>query len=188
MNLELLQHIVKHVFASFAIIPSDFINLDRTKSLMNPEYLLPEKLHFEAEEGPISNKVWGCQLTFMKQDVKILLGDCTIPQPEDHQFRLGPNRSFAMLVSIKDMPIYGLFYDGDEQEPMIACTVDKKVWMECTTFLQATFLAGMEQLREVGMSWAKCSNYQDQFQHLSAFIKYHSATYEARDARQEERF
>lgn len=183
MNVELLTHIVKHVFSGFAVLPSEFINMDRSKSLMSPEYLLPEKLHFEVDEFHQEHgKVWGCQLTFMKQDVKILLGDCTIHGDG------GPWDAFAMLVYIKDMPLYGLYYDTYEDEPMLACTVDKKAWMECTTYLQATFLAGMEQLRDVGMAWSPCANYQEQFQQLSSFIKYHSATYEARDARQEKGF
>jgi hypothetical protein len=64
---------------------------------------------------------------------------------------------------------------------MIAVTMNGKEWMECGTFLQATFLAGMEQIREVGLAWNKCANYKEQFDMLLAFINFHHNTYGDRD-------
>ncbi len=62
---------------------------------------------------------------------------------------------------------------------MIAYSLDLKLWMGCSTFLQATFLSGMEQIRETGFAWNKATNYQLQYQALVSFIKYHSSIYEA---------
>jgi len=50
MNYVLMEEIVKHVLANLAIMPSDFVNLERTKSLTSKDFLLKEKLNFETED------------------------------------------------------------------------------------------------------------------------------------------
>ena len=47
MNHFLLKEIVTHVMAHFGVIPSIFVDHKRTKSLMDPTYLVPEKIIFE---------------------------------------------------------------------------------------------------------------------------------------------
>jgi hypothetical protein len=63
-------------------------------------------------------------------------------------------------------------------EALIACSLDGKAWMECQTYLQATFLAGMEQVRDVGMNWSKCLDYKVHYESLLTFIKFHHTLYE----------
>ena len=63
--------------------------------------------------------------------------------------------------------------------------------MEATTFLQASFLAGMEQLRDSGLPWGRCSDYKEEYQKLLTFIKYHNTVCQAKEdfnERQEEGF
>lgn len=176
MNYILMEQIVKHILANLAIIPSNIVNLDRTKSLISKDFLLKEKLNFENEEGsPLKNNVWGCQISAEQQEIKILVGDCT---QEDNV------PEFCLLVQLKDAPAYGLYllYAPDSNisaEPMIAVSVNNKDWMECSTYLQATFLAGMEQIRDLGLSWSKCSNYIENYQLMIEFIKFHNNFYEA---------
>ena len=63
MNQALLKEIVAHIYAQFAIIPSDYINLQKTGSLLDPTYLLNDKITFESEGIPYYGKVWGCQMS-----------------------------------------------------------------------------------------------------------------------------
>lgn len=193
MNRVLLEEVVKHIFANFAIYPSLFVDLNKSKSLMRNEYLLPEKLSFESDGETSSNRLWGCQISADTQELKILLGDCSLTKtiPE-----------LAMVVQLKNTPLYGLYLVGPEQidptkqigaeyvdpEPMLACSLNGKDWMECNTFLQATFLAGMEQVRDVGLAWNKCTNYEDQHKALLSFIRYHDLVYKEDNERQEKRF
>lgn len=176
MNKQLMETIVRHIFASFAVVPSAFINLDKTKSLMNKEFLLPDSLPFESDDpGQVKkNRVWGCQLAADQQDIKILLGDCS----ED-----SGTQEYALLVQLKDAPIYGVYLVASElfSEPMIAVTMNGKEWMECNTYFQATFLAGMEQIKQFGFAWNKCSDYKDQLDMLLSFINFHHTVYGDRD-------
>jgi hypothetical protein len=173
MNKILREEIVKHVFSNFAILPSRFVNLDKSKSLASKEFLLHDKIPFTEEDGTITkNRVWGCQISAELQEIKILLGECT--QDKDYP-------EYALLLSMKNSPSYGVYIvTGNEidSEALIAVSMNGKDWLECRTYLQATFLAGMEQIRDVGLSWDKCSNYKDQLETLLSFIKFHTTVYE----------
>ena len=176
MNPNLRAEIVKHIFANFGVIPSKYVS-DKTRSLINKEYLLSEKVTFKDEGGVIENRVWGCQLSSDIQEVKILLADCT----QEEQ-----SPEYCLLVQLKNTPAYGVylifnesFGDQINSACMIAYSLDSTSWSECGTFLQATFLGGMEQIRETGFAWNKVTNYQEQYKSLVSFIKYHSSIYEA---------
>lgn len=167
MNQILLKEIIKHVFANLGIIPCSFID---PKSLISEEYLLSEKIKFETNDGNLlNNNIWGCQVSAGSQEIKILLGDCSQSEKE-----------YCLLIQLTDSPAYGLYLTSDEiDEFMLACNFKEENWMQCGTYLQATFLAGMEQMKDIGLSWSKCQNYQSQFKLMLSFIKFHSNIFEA---------
>lgn len=172
MNAHLRKEIVKHVFANLGIISSDFVSRKLSKSLMDDEFLLRTTLIFEDENGgAIRNKVWGCQISADVQEIKILLGACS---------EYKDIAEFAVIVQLKNAPAYGVYLvcnDKVDSEALISCTINQKDWMECGTYLQATFLAGMEQIRDIGLSWNKCTDYESQYQLMLSFIKYHRSVY-----------
>ena len=180
MNKELLEQIVKHIFANLLVIESPYVNKDLSKSLMTKEYLLNDHLSFDCndEDKDIvkQNNIWGCQISTDNSEFKILLGDCSIDKYVSE---------YCLLVQLKDSPAYGVYITYTDSvftedfitEPLIACTLNSTDWLECNTYLQATFLAGMEQIKELGLSWNKCSNYKDQLNMMKSFIKYHASYY-----------
>ena len=176
MNRILLETIVKHVLANLAIIPSEFVKLGATKSLKSKDFLLTERMPFIMDDGlQVNRNVWGCQLSVEQQEIKLLLADCSLEEniPE-----------YALLVQLKDNPYYGVYLvhsNEVDSEPMIGCSMNGKDWMECQTYLQATFLAAMEQMRDIGFTWSKCDKYKTHFEALLTFIKYHHSVYESKD-------
>lgn len=177
MNLNLRAEIIRHVFANFGIIHSEYVS-NKTRSLMSKEYLLPEKLSFDDDDGNVrENKVWGCQLSADAQEVKVLLADCT--QEKDFP-------EYCLLIQLKNAPSYGLYLVFNESfgpqtgsACLLAYSLNSNLWAICNTFLQATFLGGMEQIKDTGLAWNKITNYQSQYQDLISFIRYHSSVYEA---------
>lgn len=176
MNNTLKETIIKHILSNFGIIFSSFID---TKSLMSNEFLLSKKISYKNEDGKIiKNDVWGCQISSDQQELKILLSNCgdkTTPE-------------YCLLVQLKNAPAYGVYFiqsDENDSEAMIACTINGKQWIECQTFLQATFLAGIEQIKDIGLSWNKCISYQEQYNLMISFIEFHESIYEAKYAGQE---
>lgn len=175
MNKSLTKEIVYHILSGFGLLWAEFIDLDKIKSIKSVDYLLSEKVSFEDDEGKtIVKKIWGIQLSIENQDLKILITDCSLEKDISE---------YAALIQLKDTPAYGMYLvtssDLIDSEALIAVSVDNKNWMQCSTYLQATFLAGMENAKEIGFSWNKCQDYKQQYDLLLSFIKYHNKIYEA---------
>jgi hypothetical protein len=171
MNPILIEAIIRHLLGQFGVIPSPHVDSQKSKPLTSKEFLLSEQLSFQDEEGKISKKdVWGCRLSSAQHEVIVVLGDCSqdaIPE-------------YSLVIQPKDAPAYGLHLVCDPvAEPLIAVSVKDNEWMPCSTFLQATFLAGMEQVRETCLTWSPCPEHHPQYELLLSFIKYCSLIYGA---------
>jgi hypothetical protein len=178
MNIELRQKIVEHIFNNFAIIPSVFVSLEKSSSLKNPIYLLEEQIIFEEDDKLIKNKTWGCSLSILQQKIKVILGDCSASNYI---------KEYALLIKPEANPAYALYLIWDNEkmiasDALLACSVDDKSWLGCNTFLQATFLAAMEQTRDLGMSWVPHTNCKELYQSLLSFIEFRN-----KEIEQEER-
>ena len=171
MNKDLLLAIVKHVFAGFFIIPADFIDFHKTKSLMSKDFLLSENIISRLEDQELSHKVWGCHISVSTKDMIVLLADCTVDKeyPE-----------YAMFVQLTGGPAYGLYLVNNEEDPsaFMALSIDNKSWLECRTHLQASFLVGMENIKHEYLTQEKCANYKAQFDSFLSFIKFYEENYE----------
>lgn len=184
MNHKLTEQIAYHILANLGVLPSVFVNREVTKSIIDKPYLLSEKISLENDRGEVIHKnIYGCQARIAdSKEFKMLLADCTETEgwPE-----------YCLLVQLKDAPAFGVYLiyvgsdDDIDPEALIAVSSDKENWMPCSTYLQATFLAGMEQVRDTGFAWSKCTNYQEQYKQLLSFIKFHHGFYGVSDEGQE---
>lgn len=172
MNKALTQEIINHIFSGFSVLQSGYFNNSKFKSLKSSEFLLSEKVSFEDDDGRMrKNNIWGVQFTIENSPLKILLADCSVEKNI---------LEYAMLVSLKDSPSYGLYsaYSLDDEKidsvPLIAVSVDNQNWMSCNTYFQATFLAGMENTKELTYAPSNCTDYKSNYNLLLSFIKYHS--------------
>ena len=76
--------------------------------------------------------------------------------------------------------MYGLYLVNSDlvsPNPLIAVSMNGKDWLECNTYLQATFLAAMESIKGLGLSWSKADPYKEQLVSLLSFIKFHNHIY-----------
>ena len=167
MNQALTEQIAKHILTGLGVIPSHNVH----QSLIDKEFLLEQKLHFKNEGASIvKNSIYACQITIDQKDFKIILGDCSQEKgfPE-----------YCLVIQFKGNPAYGLYFilesHDSDGEALIAVSVNDKDWMPCNTFLQATFLSAMEQLKDLGIGWIKCSNYKKEYDMLLSMINFHSA-------------
>jgi hypothetical protein len=172
MDFKLLNNIVSHIFANFAIVESDFVNLQKTKSLASKDYLVDKRLSFSSDDGSqlIENKVWGCQFSVETHELKVLLGDCSITKED---------KEYCMIVKKKDCPVYGLYITSDYNS-ILSISLNGVDWMECSTYLQATFLAGMEQVKEVCLNWNRITSFDEEYNMMVNFIKYANCILESR--------
>ena len=181
MNQKLMEQIILHILSNLGIVKTHFVSANETKSIMDKQFLLSEKLTFETVEGDILRKnIYGSQISVSgSKDFKLLLADCT--QEKDFP-------EYGLVIQLKDAPTYGLYFvfNNSEAEALIAVNTDKKHWIPCSTYLQATFLAGMEQLRDLGFGWKKCIEYKELHSQLLTFIKFHDSYFEAQNTNHEQ--
>lgn len=180
MNNKLTEQIVFHILSNLGVVSSEFVDPETTKPIMDKSFMLPEKIVFEGQKDKRS--IYGCQVSVAdSKELRLLLADCT----QDKEFP-----EFALLVQLKDSPAFGLYMihaKGQiDPEVLIAVSTDKENWMPCSTYLQATFLAGMEQIRDLGFGWTKTNNYAEQHRQLLSFIKFHHGYYGEDNEGQEE--
>lgn len=184
MNQHLTEQIAYHVLASLGVLPAPFINQDTIKSILDKQYLLSEKLSFEINGETVRKNIYGCQVGVSDgKELKLLVADCT----QDKEFP-----EFCLVVQLKGAPAYGVYLvftklaqEPTDPEVLIAVTTDRQHWMPCSTYLQATFLAGMEQIKDIPVGWTKLHHYQEQYHELLTFIKFHHSYYEVPDEREE---
>jgi hypothetical protein len=178
MNEKLTEEIAHHILANLGALPSDFVNIEQTRLILDKQFILPEKASFETEDGRLLQKnIYGCQISVTdKKEFKILLADCS-------QEKNVPE--FALVLQLKDAPMFGIYLiynrlveDPPQAEAMIAVNTDGKYWIPCNTYLQATFLAGMEQLRDISVGWSKLKDYKPHHSQLLSFIKFHDNFFE----------
>jgi hypothetical protein len=174
VNNRLTEEIAYHILANLGVLPSEFVNSNTTKSVIDKQFLLADKIVFQLENQTVHRHVYGCHASVAEQDFRIVLADCT-------QEKNVPE--FAVIIQPPKAPTYGLYLafnrlveNPPEAEAIIAIKSDKH-WIPCTAFLQGTFLAGMEQLRDQVFNWKKLINYQTEYQHLLTFIGFHTNYY-----------
>jgi hypothetical protein len=178
MNTALMEQIVQHVFANLGLISAAHVR--HSQSIIDKNFRLPDKkLSFFSGSQEVHRAVYGAQVQIGDKEFKILAGDCS--QDKD-------TPEYCVIIQLTGLPAYGMYMVCDpesELEALIAVTVNNRDWMPCTTFLQATVLAAMEQLRDIGAGWQKCTNYQEFYETLVAMIKFHTNYYEEANEGQE---
>jgi hypothetical protein len=166
MNHKLTQQIVKHVFSNLKIIDSDFIKQD-SLSIIDREFSLPETIGFEDDDNIIQNHLWACQFSVENKNLKILVCDASLEKDV---------KEFCVIIHLDDTPMYGLYLNvNDDQgtEALIACSVNAKEWVKCSTYLEATFLAAMEQLKNHIIFPAQCHEYKKEYNAIINFLEYY---------------
>lgn len=158
MNEKLTNTIVEHIFNNLGIINQNLIK----NSIINDAFKIDQKINYfnENNEDKIAN-VYCCETTVNKSKFYLM---ATIF--DDDLF---------LISKLEDCPAYGCFGSIENKElkdSFIVCNLGDKSWIPTTIFIKATFLAGMEQLREVNRPFLRSESYNDYFKLLKEFIDY----------------
>lgn len=165
MNKKLTTEIVKHILSGFLSI-----NSDKYKSIISSEFLLSKKLLTEEDGIDFEYEIWGCQ-TQMTEPIKCIIMNCSSSD----------KREYCLIISIHNYPTYGvyIFSDLENEKSLISVSIDKgKTWMPCQIYLQATFLAAMEQLKDNMFVWEKCKEFDQEYECLKSFFMHKEELFE----------
>lgn len=158
----LTHEIVNHIFQRLGILNR---NLHHAYiSILDNEFLLDKKICLlNDREEEIHNNMWSCKLKVEEKEFRILLADCSVDEEKE----------YALIISLQDSPIYGCYLSSDRESSLIANLLNE-VWGESTIYVQASFLTGMEQIKDLSMPWIFNDKTNDLYDHLVSFIKYHN--------------
>ena len=173
MNIILTEYIIKHILCGFKVIDSLFID-NRSKSLLDNNFLLKEKLLFTIDENLLKNNIWGCLFRIEDNNIKIILGDVS---------RDSTIKEYCLIIHLHNSPIYGLYIinDNKDTQALIAHSQNGDEWSVCNMYLQATFLAGMEYIKDYLILPEKCFEYALEYKAMLSFINFHSKIFEDND-------
>lgn len=180
MNYQLTEEICYHILANLGVLPSTFVSVQSSRSIIDKQFIIPDKINFQIEDQSVSKNVYGAQVMITgDKEFKLLLVDNSLDDVPE----------YGLLVQMKDAPAFGVYLvfnkllPPDQQieaQAMIA-VMSEDHWIPCSIYLQATFLAGMEQLRDLCVNWGQVKSYDQQYQNLISFLDFHSNFYGGQD-------
>lgn len=169
MSQELTDAIVKHILFNLGATTEVF----ERNSITNTRFLTDHQIEFDDEQGITEPAyIWACETTINHSKFRMM---CVI---FDCQHTKDADKEVAVLVKLPDCPTYGIMASNSSgyiDEAFIACEIKDKMWVKTTSYIQATFLAGMEQLKELSAAYEKCEKTDDLFLLLKEFIAYRTS-------------
>lgn len=161
---SLTQEIVKHIFTKLGV--GNELHRAYT-SIIDSNYLLDRKLCLvNDEDEEINNNMWSCKLTVEEKDFRLLLADCSTLN----------DKEYALIVSLQGSPEYGCYFSmTDPESSAIGCSLNG-FWIQATVYMQAAFLTGMEQVKDLSIPWKFNDKTDDLYEKLVEFIKHHDET------------
>lgn len=172
MNDKLTNAIVEHILDNLGITAK------QPTPITSDAFLTNHKIPYEYEETSEEAKVWVSEASINGSKITIAYTTFNVE---------GGYSEDIVIVDIKDCPLYGCYfmrdtneYDNTEMpytEALIAFSIknDKKSeisWLKASDHIRATFLAGMEHIKDLMASFAKPKNSDDIFKALMSFTKY----------------
>lgn len=170
MNYILQNEIIKHILFNLGI-PQ---NSTARETLINQKFLLEKFIQIQSEDQTLNNRLWGCDIVINQQVLKLLLADCSQNLAQEYL-----SQEYCLIIHFDNCPIYGLYFSFDQNETdnyksyVAYKDINSNQWIKCSIFLQATLLAGMEQIKDFLFSCKKCPKYEVEYQALISFINYY---------------
>lgn len=158
--MKLTHEIITHILYDFGIFSNAL-------SIKNEEFKTSSKIKFEDNGALTERYIYSIKSSIENRQLKVYFIDASSKISEE----------YSMLIEIDNLPIYGLyFYEDDEGvRSIISTSLDKKSWFNCSVFLQATFLAGMEQLKELKFPWEKNELSEQEKDMVFSFMEHFNA-------------
>jgi len=150
--------IIKHIYKKLGLLQ----NLNKFYSILDDKFLLDKKISLiDEDNNTIHNSMWCLQLNYEDKKIRLLAVNCSLSnEPE-----------YALLVSLDDAPTFACYLSSDENDGVISYFVNNN-WSQASVYLQANFLAGMEQFKEIFGEWKVCEKFDDLNKNMILFINH----------------
>ena len=160
--------IVKHIFHNLGLFGKVPV------SIAQEAFLTDKQISYSDDEEEKQAEVFSCSTNVEGKKLS-MISTSLIALSED---KLDEITDSFVVIKLEGQPAYGCYLMmTSSQDGFIAAEIKPKVWIPTTVFLQATFLAGMEQLKNLISRYEKPSDHdvENLFTLLKEFIGYHEA-------------
>jgi hypothetical protein len=172
MNNELTNAIVKHLFTGLGIYGEVPVSL-RHQLFLTDQQIAFDDENDEAKMAPVwagETKIENKKFSFIY--TSLVMKD--FPTEDFLVVKLDDNPGYGCYAALVDLnDLAGGFENKlDVQDGFIAVQLKSQSWIPANIYLQATFLAGMEQLKDLASRYEKSSKLEEMFGLLKDFITY----------------
>jgi hypothetical protein len=163
MNTELTNAIIKYLYTGLGIYGTEV-----PVSLRHQLFKTDKQIAFEDESGSKGVPVWAGETKLDNKKFNFIYTSLTINEMTED----------FLVVKLDDNPGYGCYASLDILnqstigDGFIAVQLKLNSWIPANVYLQATFLAGMEQLKDLASRYDKSSKVEEMFGLLKEFINY----------------
>jgi hypothetical protein len=170
MNNELTNAIAKHLFTGLGIYGGVPV------SLRHQLFWTDHQIAFDDEKGEAKMAtVWAGETKIENKKFSFIYTSLVMKDFPMEDF---------LVVKLDDNPGYGCYASAELvvnqfqlnefniQDGFIAVQLKSQSWIPANIYLQATFLAGMEQLKDLASRYEKSSKMEEMFGLLKDFITY----------------
>lgn len=158
----LTQEIVKHILSKLGV---GHDNLHTAyNSIMDESFLMEQPIVLiDDNDEEVNNQMWSCKISVEGKDFRLLLADCSTLDEKE----------YSLIVALEGSPEYGVYYSiTDPGVCYIGCLLNG-VWVPATVYMQASFLTGMEQIKDLSSPWIRNDRTDDLFEKLAKFVTHH---------------
>jgi hypothetical protein len=159
MGSKLTDEIIIHILSNLGVLEAS-----RT-SIRTSDFLLREMIELEEDNQDKNLKLWGAETQVDNSKLKLILTEI------NHE----NEKEYILLSKLDDCPSYGcyLLKDSDNlKDGTILFSLKNCEWLATNIYLQATFLSGMEQLKESLLSWNRLSEPKKLILEMRSLIDY----------------
>lgn len=157
MNKELTLAIVKHIFANLGLFG------ETTSSLFQKDFVINKSIEYYTEDFEGNQIEKQSEIFSCKSQVGLNKINMIATSMEDEHF---------VIVKLEKSPTYGVFFSSEEETGMIAFQTKEGNFSEASIFLQSSFLAGMEQLKDISTKYERENNNDELIASLKSFIAF----------------
>lgn len=172
MNSELTNAILYHILLNLGL------NKTQKNTIFNDLFITNNDIEYVNEFDEMNkSSVYSCQMKVNNSSFQIICAKLST------DYKTSIDEDVYFVIKLEGCPTYGCYLsvNTDKMEDVnnqsfhdgfIACFIDNKHWVPAPVFIQATFLAGMEQLRELSAPFTKVDSNEELFNNLKSFITY----------------
>ena len=162
---------VKEQILYYVFNQTGALNSPVVKSLKSKDFLLSDNIIFDTDDSIVKNAMWGACIKINAEVINLLLINCSVDADE---------LEYTLLVQLSNSPPYCCSIGVSNLDLSTVTYYNLSYyyndnWNDCDMYMYGMFLAGMEKLKDITLSWTKIENIDMLKKMAISYIEYNDA-------------